>query len=422
MRRGGALSPRRAYQKKQENNVILDLLAQTGLNAVCAASYVSLIAVGLVLIFGVMGVINFAHGELYMAGAYTVVLLYTDFQVPFFFAVAAGLIFVGSLGLAMERTLFRPLRDNPLGGLVASIGFLLILQAFAVMGFGVRMEHIPPLTQEGIEFSDRICLPVSRLYVIVAAVVLLTALWVFLKKTRFGRALRAAAQDPEAAALQGISINQTARIAMFIGAGLAGIAGALTAPLVSVNPHMGHSVIVTALIALPHGLSFSQQEILVFLTINILLVSSYRLLTLTGEWPLGHVVIMGVGAYASALYTKELGTWVPASILLGGATSALFAVALSFPLFRMKGFYFLIGSFAAGGIIRLLWKRFRDPFGGAKGIKGIDPMPDFSIGIYDFDFFEPVSFSTYPERLLFSTVKSMALLARTGPGKPRLST
>ena len=147
-----------------------------------------------------------------------------------------------------------------------------------------------------------------------------------------------------------------------------------------------------ALIALPHGLSFSQQEILVFLTINILLVSSYRLLTLTGEWSLGHVVIMGVGAYASALYTKELGIYVPVSILLGGITAALLAVLLSFPLFRMKGFYFLIGSFAAGEIIRLLWKRFRDPFGGPKGIKGIDPMPDFSIGIYDFDFFEPVSY------------------------------
>ncbi|MEO3417146.1 branched-chain amino acid ABC transporter permease [Roseovarius sp. CAU 1744] len=149
---------------------------------------------------------------------------------------------------------------------------------------------------------------------------------------------------------------------------------------------------LAALIGLPHALSFSQQEILVFLTINILLVSSYRLLTLTGEWSLGHVVIMGVGAYASALYTKELGIYVPVGILLGGITAALLAVLLSFPLFRMKGFYFLIGSFAAGEIIRLLWKRFRDPFGGPKGIKGIDPMPDFSIGFYDFDFFEPVSY------------------------------
>ena len=85
-------------------------------------------------------------------------------------------------------------------------------------------------------------------------------------------------------------------------------------------------LLAVALIALPHGLSFSQQEILVFLTINVLLVSSYRLLTLTGEWSLGHVVIMGVGAYASALFTKELGIWVPASMLLGGVIAALIAV------------------------------------------------------------------------------------------------
>lgn len=155
---------------------------------------------------------------------------------------------------------------------------------------------------------------------------------------------------------------------------------------------LGWPLLAAGLLALPHGLSFSQQEILVFLTINVLLVASYRLLTLTGEWSLGHVVIMGVGAYASALYTKELGVFVPVSMLLGAGTAALIAMGLSFPLFRMKGFYFLIGSFAAGEIIRLLWKRFRDPFGGPKGIKGIDPMPNVDIGIWRFDFFEPVSY------------------------------
>ncbi len=232
---------------------MVELLAQTGLNAIYAASYLSLVAVGLVLIFGVMGVINFAHGELFMAGAYCVVALYAGQGFPFLLAVAAGLVFVGVLGLAMERALFRPLRDNPLGGLVASIGFLMILQALAVMGFGVRMEHIPPVTQEVIVFSDKVRLPWPRLWVVIAAVVLLTALWLFLKRTRFGWALRASAQDPEAAALQGISINQTARLAMFIGAGLAGVAGALAAPLVSVNPHMGHSVIVAAFIVIIVG-------------------------------------------------------------------------------------------------------------------------------------------------------------------------
>ncbi len=231
----------------------LDLFLQTVANATYAASYMALIAVGLVLIFGVMGVVNFAHGELYMAGAYTVVALYAGLGVPFFVAVAAGLIFVGLLGLVMEYVLFRPLRDNPLGGLIASIGFLLILQTAAVLGFGVQMEHVSPSTQDKIVFSDGVVLTYQRLYVILATVVLLSALWLFLRKSKFGWALRACAQDREAAALQGMSINHTARLAMFIGAALAGVAGALTAPLVAPTPYMGHPVIITAFIIIIVG-------------------------------------------------------------------------------------------------------------------------------------------------------------------------
>ena len=190
-----------------------------------------------------------------MLGAYGVVAFYADGGLPFFLAVALGLIFVGIVGIGMERVLFRPMRDNPLGGLVVSIGFLMVLQALAVIGFGVRMEHILPPTR--VVFNvfgiEGVVLPLQRLYVIVATVVLLSGLWWFLRKTRFGWALRACAQDPEAASLQGISINQTARIAMFIGAALAGVAGALTAPLVRTYPYMGHSVIVTAFIIIIVG-------------------------------------------------------------------------------------------------------------------------------------------------------------------------
>jgi branched-chain amino acid transport system permease protein len=234
---------------------MIDLLLQTCINAIYAASFMALIAVGLVLIFGVMGIINFAHGELYMLGAYVVVFLYADHQLSFFFAVAVGLVFVGLVGIAMERALFRPMRDNPLGGLIVSIGFLLILQAGVAMGFGVRMEHIPPPTQVTYQLfgQTNVVLPLQRLYVIVAAIVLLGALGIFLRKSRLGWALRATAQDPEAAALQGISINQTARLAMCIGAALAGVAGALTAPLVRAYPYMGHSVIVTAFIIIIVG-------------------------------------------------------------------------------------------------------------------------------------------------------------------------
>ncbi|GAB4281948.1 MAG: branched-chain amino acid ABC transporter permease [Roseovarius sp.] len=151
-------------------------------------------------------------------------------------------------------------------------------------------------------------------------------------------------------------------------------------------------VFALALVALPHALSFSQQEILVFLVINVLLVSSYRLMTLTGEWSLAHVVIMGVGAYTSALMTKRLGVYVPLAMITGALMAGLVAFLLSFPLFRMKGFYFLIGSFASSEIIRLLWKRFREPFGGPKGLKRIDPLPDIDLGFFHVNFFEPVHY------------------------------
>ena len=231
---------------------MLELLIQTAVNAAYAASYMALIAVGLVLIFGVMGVINFAHGELYMAGAYAIVTLYAGMNMPFLVAVAVGLAFVGCLGLVMEWGMFRPLRDNPLGGLIASIGFLLVLQSSAVLLFGVRAQNVPAVSRERLDVAGAV-LTVDRFMVIAATIVLLSALWSFLRFTRYGRALRAVSQDREAAALQGISINQTARWAMFIGAALAGVAGALTAPLVPTTPYMGHAVIVTAFIIIIVG-------------------------------------------------------------------------------------------------------------------------------------------------------------------------
>ncbi|MEO1194192.1 MAG: branched-chain amino acid ABC transporter permease [Pseudomonadota bacterium] len=136
------------------------------------------------------------------------------------------------------------------------------------------------------------------------------------------------------------------------------------------------------LLALPHlATSAEQRELAVFLLINALLVCSYRLLTLTGEWSLAHVVMMGVGAYASALFAKALGLPVPLSILLGAGMAGLVAFILSFPLLRMTGFYFLIGSFAAGEIIRLAWRLsdLRPLFGGPKGIRSIPPWEPWEI-------------------------------------------
>ncbi|MGD9502403.1 MAG: branched-chain amino acid ABC transporter permease [Methyloceanibacter sp.] len=151
-------------------------------------------------------------------------------------------------------------------------------------------------------------------------------------------------------------------------------------------------LLLAGLIVLPRIVTLSQQELLVLLVINVLLVTSYRLLTLTGEWSLAHVVIMGVGAYGSALMSKELAFPVPLAMLAGACLAGLVAFLLSFPLFRMKGFYFLIGSFAAGEVIRLIWKwsELSWLFGGPKGIKLIPPVPD--IEFLSVDFYDPVNY------------------------------
>jgi branched-chain amino acid transport system permease protein len=146
------------------------------------------------------------------------------------------------------------------------------------------------------------------------------------------------------------------------------------------------------LVVLPFTLKFHQQDFLIFLLINILVVASYRLMTLTGEWSLIHVVLMGVGAYASALLAKKAGLPFWFTMPLAGIISALVAFILSFPLFRMKQFYFLIGSFAAGEAIRLTWVFFKVPFGGPKGLKNI-PSPAITVpGFETFEIWEPIPY------------------------------
>ena len=137
-------------------------------------------------------------------------------------------------------------------------------------------------------------------------------------------------------------------------------------------------VLALALVAIPFLIKPYQLDIAIFLLINILVVVSYRLVTITGEWSLAHVVMMGVGGYASALLAKRAGLDFWLSMPLAALFTASVAFVLSFPLFRMKAFYFLIGSFAAGEAIRLTWIRFYDPFGGPKGLKLIPP-PELSL-------------------------------------------
>ena len=234
----------------------MDTVVQTLVNALMQSSFVALMAVGLVLIFGVMRVINFAHGEFYMAGAYVVFWLYAQHKLPFFAAVVAAVIVVGVIGLILEKILFKPMRENPLGGLIMSVGVLFILQVLAAVIFGVGlMKHIPPNYPGATQVfgMEGVSVPWQRLVAFGISILLLVGLWLFLRRTRLGWALRACAQDREAAALQGMSINKLALLAMGLGAGMAGAAGAIMAPLVRVYPYIGGPVIVTAFIVIVVG-------------------------------------------------------------------------------------------------------------------------------------------------------------------------
>lgn len=227
----------------------MELILQTIVNAIVQSGFFALTAVGLVLIFGVLGIINFAHGEFYMAGAFTVWYLYSIMGWPFPIAVTCAFLLVMTIGLVMERLLFRPMRDNPLGGLIMSIGALFIIQVLAVKIGGVGlMKHVPAPYRGTLNIYGDVVVANQKLVALIVAAALLSFIWYFLTYTRLGWALRAVAQDHEAASLQGISINRISMIAVGLGAGLAGVAGGLIAPMARVEPYMGHHAIITAFI------------------------------------------------------------------------------------------------------------------------------------------------------------------------------
>jgi branched-chain amino acid transport system permease protein len=226
----------------------LTLFVQTLANSLVQGSVYATIAVGLALGFGVMRMANFAHGEFYMLGAYVVYVLYAIHGLAFPFAVIAAFPIVAALGVLTERVIFRPTRDNVLAGFMATAGLAFILQVIVGQVWGVGLMRSVPIPYMDIVdiFGARIGL--QRLLVVPAAIVMIAALWFFLKHIRHGKALRACAQDPEVAAQQGINLSRMTMLAMLIAGGYAGIAGALMAPVSPVTPYMGHSIIITAFI------------------------------------------------------------------------------------------------------------------------------------------------------------------------------
>jgi branched-chain amino acid transport system permease protein len=231
----------------------MDLFLQTMANSVVASAMYAVIAVGLVLMFGVMRMANFAHGEFFMVGGYAVWLLYVRMHWPYWVALVMAMVVVTVIGLAVERGIFKPLRGQVVSGYIATAGIMFILQVATGRIWGVGLSKPVPPPLEGALVIGSVAVGWQRVILIPIVFGSIIALRFFLHRAKLGRGLRACAQNPEAAALQGISTDKMSALAMGIGAAFAGLAGGLFAPLHVVEPYMGHPVILMAFIVIIVG-------------------------------------------------------------------------------------------------------------------------------------------------------------------------
>ena len=214
------------------------ILAQTVVNGLMVGMIYVLMAIGFTMVFGIMRIVNFAHGEFYMIGAFLFAILYGSNGMPFAISVLLAIGATALLGLLMERVVFRRFRDNELNGMIASVGVALILQNSALLLWGPTARTVPPVVS-GVLSIGGIVFPWSRLVVIVGAIVAVVSLNLLIGHTRLGRAMRAVAQDAETAQIQGIRVDVIFPAAFVLGISLASFAGVLMAPVLSVSPFIG---------------------------------------------------------------------------------------------------------------------------------------------------------------------------------------
>jgi len=211
----------------------------------------ALISIGLTLIFGVMRIINVAHGELYMVGAFLAWLTYAYLGVSWL-ALIVGPLVVGAISFAIERGILAPLKHEALRVVLATIGLMYIFQYTALYLFGGASKSSPPLVGGTFPiFGGEY--PFYRVFLGVITVVVLGILWLFLQRTKFGLWIRASSQNKELALLVGIPSRAVYTITFVVGGILCSLGGILMTPIVSINFLMGIEMTVVAFIVVVIG-------------------------------------------------------------------------------------------------------------------------------------------------------------------------
>lgn len=230
----------------------LPQIIQQVFNGLSLGAIYALIAIGYTMVYGIIGMINFAHGEIYMIGAYVGLVTLTAFGtssgVPLPFVIAAMLVIAmvvtGIYGYSVERIAYRPVRGGPrLVALISAIGMSIFLQNWVALGQGARDQAVPSLITGALQLhigEFDVTLPYSRMLIIVVTVALMAALTLFIKNSRMGRASRACSQDMKMASLLGIDTNRVISFTFVLGAMLAAVGGVLIAITIGkLNPFIG---------------------------------------------------------------------------------------------------------------------------------------------------------------------------------------
>jgi len=231
------------------------MIYQQVINGLMLGASYSLVAIGYTLIFGVLGLLYFAHGEVFMVGAFVGLYLVLYAGANIYVALLGATIACAMLGIMSVYVAVRPVaKDRPLAPLISTIGLTIVLQNLAVYTFGGQQVGFPETIKQQLFTFGPITISSVQLFILGVAVLLMVSLWFFIERTRIGRAIRATAENHETAALLGVDVNKVVLITFAIGSGIAGIAGVLDGVKNSgISPFMGVSVAVKGLIVMLLG-------------------------------------------------------------------------------------------------------------------------------------------------------------------------
>jgi branched-chain amino acid transport system permease protein len=228
-------------------------LLQQILNVLVLGSIYCLVASGLTLVYGIMNVPNFAQGNLYMAGAYVVFLLGSLFGINYWFCFLVTILIMTAVGLVVERLCFRPVRNAPhVNSFVVALGVLMAIEGLIVIFFGADYKEVKAPWKRILDFYG-VTIGGQRLLVILGTLLIMVILQYFIKRTKTGMSLDAMSQNRELALMVGINVNRMSLLAFMISTGLAGVAGALMAPVSFVYPAMGMTPLLIAFAAVIFG-------------------------------------------------------------------------------------------------------------------------------------------------------------------------